>query len=200
MPGPAMQILDTFFNGVKLFRPVRHVDHRGFFSEAYSRRVCEAHGIHADFIQDNHSLSRHAGVVRGLHFQIPPHAQSKLVRVVHGAIFDVIVDIRAGSPTYGQHAAAELTADNWNQIFVPAGFAHGFCTLEPDTEVIYKVDAYYAPEHDRGLLWDDPALAIAWPVDPAKAELSERDRRHPRLAELPAYFRYEEPAVSTAAQ
>jgi dTDP-4-dehydrorhamnose 3,5-epimerase len=175
---------------VKLLRLQKHGDARGFFSETYSRRDLAAAGIDCDFVQDNHSLSVEPGVVRGLHFQVPPFAQHKLVRVIRGAIFDVAVDIRRGSPTYGRHVAAVVTASEWNQIFVPAGFAHGFCTIEPDTEVLYKVSGYYAPRADRGLRWDDPALAIDWPAPLDKAILSEKDRNHPTLAELPPYFSY----------
>jgi len=177
---------------VLLLSPAKFGDNRGFFSETWNRRTFEqATGIDADFVQDNHSLSAEVGVIRGLHFQSPPHAQGKLLRVSRGAILDVAVDIRAGSPTYGQHVAAELSAENWRQLWVPAGFAHGFCTLEPDTEVQYKVTDYYAPDHDFGLAFDDPALRIDWPVDPAAAVLSDKDRKHPRLADLPAYFEYQ---------
>ncbi len=173
---------------VVTIRPDRHEDERGFFSETYSRRALAAAGYDAEFVQDNHSLSVPQGTLRGLHFQAPPAAQAKLVRVVRGAILDVAVDIRVGSPSFGQHVRCELSDRNWNQLYVPEGFAHGFCTLEPDTEVIYKVTDYYAPEHDHGLLWSDPALGIDWPVsDPL---LSEKDRSHPPLRELPVYFTY----------
>jgi len=147
-----------------LIEPARFGDDRGFFSEVWSRRTLAAHGITADFVQDNHSLSRQKGVVRGLHFQRPPTAQAKLVRVVRGSILDIAVDIREGSPTYGQHVACELSAANWQQLWIPAGFAHGFVTLEEDTEVLYKVDAYYDRATDAGIAWNDPALAIDWPV------------------------------------
>jgi dTDP-4-dehydrorhamnose 3,5-epimerase len=187
-----MQILNSHFGAVKVLRPTRHADHRGFFSESYSRRDYAAVGIDHDFVQDNHSLSRKKGVVRGLHFQLPPFAQAKLLRVLRGSVLDVAVDIRTGSPSFGRHIAVILSAEDGNQIFIPAGFAHGFCTLEPDTEIFYKVDNYYSPEHDRGLLWDDPALGIAWPVAEDEAELSERDRKHPLLAELPSVFFYED--------
>ncbi|MDX2264414.1 MAG: dTDP-4-dehydrorhamnose 3,5-epimerase [Hyphomicrobiales bacterium] len=173
---------------VKLIRPKKFGDERGFFSETYSRRALAEAGIDADFVQDNHSFSAQKGVVRGLHFQIAPHVQGKLVRVTRGAVLDVAVDIRRASPTYGQHVRAELSAENWAQLWVPPGFAHGFCTLTPDTEFLYKVTGYYSPECDRGLAWDDPALAIDWPVPPQDAILSEKDRRHPTLADLPAYF------------
>ena len=183
-----MQVTSTEISDIKIIRPKRHGDARGFFSEVFREDVLHEHGIDVRFIQENHSLSVEAGVVRGLHFQVPPCAQSKLLRVVAGAIFDVVVDLRHSSPTWGRHVAVRLSAAEWNQLFVPAGFAHGFCTLEPNTEVVYKVDGYYSAEHDRGLLWNDPALAIAWPVGVASAVLSDRDRRHPTLAELPQYF------------
>ena len=170
---------------VKLFTPRIFRDERGFFSETFSARDLAAAGIAESFVQDNHSLSRMKGVVRGLHFQIPPRAQGKLVRVTRGAILDVAVDIRRGSPTYGQHVAMMLSAENWRQLWVPSGFAHGFCTLEPDTEVQYKVTDYYAPECDRGIRWNDPALGIAWPVAAEFAILSDKDRKQPMLADLP---------------
>jgi len=175
---------------VLLIEPKRFGDDRGFFSEVFSRRMLAECGLDAEFVQDNHSLSRQVGVVRGLHFQVAPSAQGKLVRVVRGAIRDIAVDIRVGSPTYGQHVSAVLSAENWRQLWVPRGFAHGFCTLEPDTEVIYKVDAYYDREADRGILWNDPALGINWPVTAEQAVLSDKDRAAPRLADLPAQFRY----------
>lgn len=173
---------------VQVIVPWRHGDHRGFFSEVYNRQRFSELGIDLDFVQDNHSLSAEVGTIRGLHFQSPPFAQDKLVRVTRGRILDVAVDIRRSSPTYGQHVAVELSAQNWRQLLVPVGFAHGFCTLEPDTEVIYKVSNYYSAKHDHGLAFDDPALAISWPVDPGKAVLSDKDRQHPPLADLPAWF------------
>ena len=188
-----MQVLDTDIAGIKLLKPVRHVDSRGFFSEVFREDVLREHGIDVHFVQDNHSLSVNKGVVRGLHFQIPPSAQAKLLRVTAGSIFDVAVDIRWGSTSFGRHFAGVLSADEWNQILIPEGFAHGYCTLEPDTEVIYKVSAYYSPEHDRGLLWNDPALGIAWPVSANEALVSDKDRTHPVLSELPRYFLYEPP-------
>jgi len=187
-----MQVISSHFRDVKLLRPDRHVDNRGFFSEAYTKRDYAAIGIRNEFVQDNHSLSRKKGVVRGLHFQIAPYAQAKLLRVLRGAIFDVVVDIRRGSPTFGQHIATVLSDADWNQIFVPAGFAHGFCTLQPETEILYKVDHYYSPAHDRGIRWNDPALGIAWPVAEQEAELSDKDRKHPLLAEAPPAFTYTE--------
>jgi dTDP-4-dehydrorhamnose 3,5-epimerase len=183
-----MQVTSTEISDIKIIHPKRHGDDRGFFSEVFREDVLHEHGIDLRFVQENHSLSVEAGVVRGLHFQIPPRAQSKLLRVVAGAIFDVVVDLRRSSANWGRHVAVRLSAAEWNQLFVPAGFAHGFCTLEPNTEVVYKVDGYYSAEHDRGLLWNDPALGIAWPIGAAAAVLSDRDRRHPTLTELPQYF------------
>jgi dTDP-4-dehydrorhamnose 3,5-epimerase len=191
--GYSMEVLETKIADIKLLKPVRHSDSRGFFSEVFKENVLREHGIDIHFVQDNHSLSANKGVVRGLHFQIPPSAQAKLLRVTAGSIFDVAVDIRWGSPSFGRHFAAVLSAADWNQIFIPEGFAHGYCTLEPDTEVIYKVNTYYSPEHDRGLLWNDPALGIVWPVSTDKALVSDKDRAHPVLSDLPRYFLYEPP-------
>ncbi len=186
-----MQVVATEIADVKEVRPIRHRDARGFFSEIFRESVLREHGIDVPFVQENQSLSVERAVVRGLHFQIPPMAQAKLVRVGTGSILDVVVDIRLGSPTYGRHVAVVLSAADGNQLFVPEGVAHGFCTLEPNTEVFYKVSRYYSPEHDRGMLWNDPALGIAWPVAAAEALLSDKDRRQPALAELPPLFRYE---------
>ena len=188
-----MQVISTAIADVKEIRPVRHRDPRGFFSEIFRDDVLRHHGIDVPLVQENHSLSVERGVVRGLHFQTPPMGQAKLVRVGAGAVLDVAVDIRAGSPTWGHHVAVVLSAAEGNQLFVPEGFAHGFCTLEPNTEVYYKVSSYYSREHDLGLAWDDPALGIAWPVSPAEAVLSDKDRRQPRLADLPPHFRYAPP-------
>lgn len=170
----------TALEGVVLITPDKFGDERGFFSETYNAAALAAHGIDCAFNQDNQSLSATPGTLRGLHFQKPPTAQTKLVRVARGAILDVAVDIRTGSPTYGRHVAATLSSENWTQILVPKGFAHGFCTLEPDTEVIYKVDAPYSPDDEGGLAWDDPKLGIEWP-DFAGAVLSGRDREWPGL-------------------
>jgi dTDP-4-dehydrorhamnose 3,5-epimerase len=183
-----MEVTTTSIPGVLLLRPHRAADERGFFSETFRRSWMEENGLPADWVQDNHSLSRQRGTVRGLHFQVPPRQQAKLVRVVAGSILDVVVDLRRASPAFGRHTAVELSAAGGFQVLVPAGCAHGFCTLEPDTEVLYKVSDYYSPEHDRGLRWDDPALGIPWPVTAATAVLSDRDRQHPTLAELPDYF------------
>lgn len=173
---------------VKLLSTRKFGDSRGFFSEVYNRRTFAAAGIDIDFVQDNHSLSGPVGTVRGLHYQSPPFAQAKLVRVVRGAIYDVAVDLRKGSPTYGRHVGARISAEAWNQILVPVGFAHGFMTLEPDTEVIYKVSNFYAPDHDHGILWNDPALGIDWPLKDIAFEVSDKDKVQPRLAEIESPF------------
>lgn len=173
---------------VKVVTPEKHGDARGFFSEVYKKSDWEKNGLNIVFVQDNHSMSAPVGTLRGLHFQTTPFAQDKLVRVVRGRILDVAVDIRRSSPTFGKHVAVELSAENWRQLLVPIGFAHGFVTLEPDTEVLYKVSALYSPENDRGLAWDDPALAIDWPLPPGGPLLSEKDKKWPRLAELTDAF------------
>lgn len=185
-----MEIQRLDIQDVILLKPRKFGDHRGFFSETYSRKAFAEAGITVDFVQDNHSFSATKGTVRGLHFQTAPKAQAKLIRVIRGAILDVAVDIRRGSPTYGQHVSAVISAEEWNQIFIPVGFAHGLCTLEPDTEVLYKVSDFYSPQHDHGLLWNDPALGIDWRVQEKDAVLSEKDHLHPKLADLPAYFQY----------
>ncbi len=173
---------------VILVTPPRFGDARGFFSETFNAaRFAEA-GIPGPFVQDNQSLSRAKGVIRGLHCQIAPHPQGKLVRCLKGAIWDVAVDIRHGSPSFGQHIGAILSAENWQQLWMPAGFLHGFCTLEPDTEVIYKVTDIYDRAVERGVLWDDPDLALPWPVDPGTAVLSEKDTVLPRLRDTEAWF------------
>lgn len=178
----------TAIPAVKIITPKRHGDHRGFFSEVYKQSDMAAAGIDLVFVQDNHSLSAQVGTLRGLHFQSAPFAQDKLVRVARGRILDVAVDLRASSPSFGQHVAVELSAENWRQLLVPVGFAHGFVTLEPDTEVLYKVTAPYGPANDHGLAFDDPALGIDWRLPHAELVLSDKDRKHPRLADLPRYF------------
>jgi len=183
-----VQITALAIPDVKLIVPKRFGDRRGFFSETYNARVLEESGIKENFVQDNHSLSAEAGTIRGLHFQKAPHAQAKLVRVARGRVLDVAVDLRSGSPTYGKHVAAELSAENWAQLFIPVGFAHAFCTLEPDTEFLYKVTDYYAPESDGGVLWSDPTLGIEWPVVADKAVLSDKDARLPLLKDLGHVF------------
>lgn len=175
---------------VKLITPRIFRDDRGFLSETFNVRALAGGGVTGDFVQDNHSLSVEPGVVRGLHYQVPPAAQDKLIRVVRGSILDVAVDIRKGSPTYGQHVAVTLSAGNWEQLWIPKGFAHGFCTLEPNTEVIYKVTGYYAPDCDRGLRWNDPDLGIAWPVSAERAILSAKDVVTPLFRELDSPFQY----------
>ena len=176
-------------SAVKVLTPEKYYDQRGFFSETYNRRALTELGLDVDFVQDNHSFSAERGTVRGLHFQTPPYVQDKLVRVVHGSVFDVAVDLRSSSPSYGKHTNAVLSAGAWNQVLVPIGFAHGFMTLEPSTEVIYKVSDYYAPAHDKGLLWNDPALGIRWPIPEDEVLLSDKDRQQPRLSELVTPFK-----------
>lgn len=179
-----MKIEKTGLEGVLVVIPDRFGDARGFFSESWNRRLFAENGIDLDFVQDNHSLSARKGTVRGLHFQAPPHAQAKLVRCGRGALIDVAVDLRGGSPTYGKSIICELTAENGKQMFIPVGFAHGFVTLEPDTEIVYKCSDYYAPECDRALRFDDPALAIDWGISRADAILSAKDAAAPALADL----------------
>ena len=180
--------------GLVLVRPPRFGDARGFFSEVWSRRAFAAAGLDLDWVQENHSLSRAAGTLRGLHFQAPPAAQAKLVRCVRGCIFDVAVDVRRGSPAEGRWHGVELSAANWAQLLVPRGFLHGFLTLEPETEVVYKVDAPYDAAADGAVAWDDPELAIAWPLAGLPGEapvLSAKDRAAPRLAEWSSPFAWE---------
>ncbi|MGI9436156.1 MAG: dTDP-4-dehydrorhamnose 3,5-epimerase, partial [Geminicoccaceae bacterium] len=175
---------------VKLVTPARFGDKRGFFSEIYNRRALAEVGITIDFIQENHAYSADRGTLRGLHFQCPPSAQTKLLRVLRGAVLDVCVDLRQGSPTFGQHAMAELTAETGQQILCPKGFAHGILTLMPHTEIAYKVDAYYAPELDLGVRYDDPDLGIDWPLSESELVLSEKDRNQPWLRDLQEIFTY----------
>ena len=183
-----MQVERLAIPDVILLTPPRFGDARGFFSETYSLRRYAGAGIADPFVQDNHSLSARAGTVRGLHCQIAPSVQGKLVRCVRGAIWDVAVDIRRGSPTYGRHVAAELSAENWQQLWIPGGFLHGFCTLRPDTEVIYKVTADYDRAAERGVIWNDPGLALPWPVAAADAVLSDKDLVLPRLADCDGWY------------
>ena len=176
---------------VKLVKPRRFDDGRGWFVETYNAGRYPALGISPVFVQDNHSMSRDVGVLRGLHYQAPPHAQDKLVRCIRGRIWDVGVDIRRGSPTFGKWVAAELSADNGHQLFIPVGFAHGFVTLEPDTEVEYKCSALYAPETEGGLIWNDPTLALPWPVPADGPILSPKDLVLPPLNEAASPFAYD---------
>jgi dTDP-4-dehydrorhamnose 3,5-epimerase len=166
-----------------LIRPKRYADFRGYFAETYNQEAFAKMGIDAVFVQDNHSLSLKAGTIRGLHFQSAPFEQGKLVRVVRGRIFDVAVDIRRSSASFGRYVSVELSAQEGDQIMIPAGFAHGFCALEPDTEVVYKVDQYYSVSHDRGIRWDDPRIGINWPLGGQAATLSEKDKNLPLLAD-----------------
>ncbi len=183
-----MDITSLEIEAVKLVRPKRHSDPRGYFVETWNRRAFADAGIDLDFVQDNCSFSRPIGTIRGLHFQTPPRAQAKLIRAVRGSVFDVAVDLRRSSPTFGRHVSAVLTAEEGTQLFIPIGFAHGFCTLEPDTEVSYKASEFFSPEHDSGILWDDPALAIDWPLADLSPVLSDKDRRLPRLREIEPVF------------
>lgn len=176
-----LKLTDAF-----VLEPVVHGDHRGFFMESYNDSLFKQHCTTYNFIQDNQSLSAEAGVLRGLHYQLNPKAQTKLIRVLTGAIYDVIVDIRKNSPTFGQWVGVILSEHNHRQLLVPKGFAHGFCTLVPNTQVLYKVDEYYSPENDRGILWNDPALGIDWPT--SKPILSDKDQRHPLLKDAEMNF------------
>ena len=173
---------------VKLLTPPRFRDPRGFFSETWNLARCTEAGVSGPFVQDNHAVSNVRGVVRGLHLQVGPNAQGKLLRVVKGAIWDVAVDVRHGSPTYGRSVGATLSAENWTQIWVPPGFLHGYCTLTADTEVIYKVTAPYDKAAERGVIWNDPDLAVAWPIAAGEAILSDKDKELPRLAQCEPWF------------
>jgi len=176
---------------VILITPRKHVDSRGFFSETFRADAFGARGLGAHrFVQDNHVYSTQKGVLRGLHFQLQPRAQGKLVRCTRGAVFDVAVDIRTGSPSYGRHVGVELSAINWKQLWIPPGFAHGYVTLEEQCEVIYKVTDYYSPECDRGIAWDDPALAINWKLSHTEIISSEKDSKQPRLSEIAPAFHF----------
>ena len=185
-----MDIQDTAIADVKLITPARYGDHRGFFSEVYNKQALAEAGIVIEFVQDNHSFSAERGTLRGLHFQRPPAAQTKLLRVLRGSVADVAVDCRVGSPTFGQHIIVELNATTGQQILCPKGFAHATLTLEPDTEITYKVDAYYAPDLDCGVRCTDPDLAIAWPVPADQLILSDKDRKLPLFRDLPTVFTY----------
>ena len=169
---------------IKVVQPEQFGDARGVFSETYNRRAFADAGIDVEFVQDNQSLSRAAGTIRGLHLQVEPIAQAKLVRVLRGRIWDVAVDVRPSSPSFGKWVAAEISAAAGNQIYIPTGFAHGFCTLEPDTEVSYKVSNFYSREHEVSVRWNDPALRIAWPVKEGEAMLSDKDRAAPLFEDV----------------
>jgi len=182
-----MDVIATELPDVRLIRPVRHGDARGYFAETWNRATFHRYDIDLDFVQDNQSRSEAVGTLRGLHIQRPPFTQAKLVRVLRGRIYDVAVDLRRASPTFGQHVGVELTAEGLEQLVVPRGFLHGFMTLEPGTEVFYKVDNLYAPQHDSGVVWNDPDLHISWPLPPnTEPVLSAKDRALPRFSELAA--------------
>jgi len=183
-----MEIRDTGLPGLKLVRPRYFEDERGYFVELFKRSSFREAGLPHDFVQDNASLSRQPGTLRGMHWQAPPFAQAKLVRVAKGAVLDMVVDLRRGSPTYGQNFAVELSAENRLQLMVPRGFAHGFLTLEPESEVIYKCDAFYHAAAERGVHWADPDLALPWPDEPEVCVVSDKDRAWPRLRDLASPF------------
>ncbi len=186
-----MQIDKTTLPGVLVLTPRRFGDARGWFSEVWNRQTLAAHGIDIDFVQDNHSCSASVGTVRGLHFQSPPHAQAKLVRCGRGRVFDVAVDNRKGSPTFGKWTGVELSAENGRQLLIPAGFLHGFVTREPDSELLYKCSDVYAPDCDGAVRFDDPDLGIDWGIDPAAAVLSDKDRAAPLFRNFATPFHYE---------
>ena len=183
-----MQILPTEIPDVKVLIPRRYKDARGYFAETYNRKALREAGVESEFVQDNQSMSAEIGVVRGLHYQIAPMAQVKLVRVLHGAILDVALDIRRGSPTFGRHVTVRIDAEEGKQVLIPIGFAHGFTTLESNTEVFYKVSSYYSPAHERGIRWNDADLGIDWGVAETAAILSERDRVHPMFKDAADLF------------
>jgi dTDP-4-dehydrorhamnose 3,5-epimerase len=185
-----MEVRELAISGPLLITPKVFRDERGFVSETYSALHLEPWIGPLQFVQDNHAFSAPIGTVRGLHFQIPPYDQGKLIRVLRGRIYDVAVDIRKGSPTYGRHVGVELSAENWTQLWVPPGFAHGVCTLEPDTEMLYKLTSFYSRDHERGIAWNDPALGVEWPIGGTKPVLSQKDRELPGLATLPGYFQF----------
>lgn len=185
-----LQIRQTDLDGVLELLPRRFEDERGWFCETWNRERLAENGINLDFVQDNHSYSHELGVLRGLHYQSDPFAQDKLVRVVSGRIFDVAVDLRKGSPRFAEWVGVELSAEKSNQLLIPRGFAHGFVTLEPDCHVLYKVTSPYSKACDRSIRFDDPAIGISWPIDPARLILSEKDRKAPLLADANNEFIY----------
>jgi dTDP-4-dehydrorhamnose 3,5-epimerase len=183
-----MEVVSLAIPDVKLITPKKFGDHRGFFIETFSRQKLAPHGIDFEFVQDNHSMSAAVGTVRALHYQLAPFAQGKLIRVLKGAILDVAVDIRRDSRTFGQFVAEKLSDENGRMMWVPVGFAHGFETLDPNTEVAYKVTNYYAPTHERGIRWNDPAIGVPWSTKPDAATLSDKDKIAPLLAEAKELF------------
>jgi dTDP-4-dehydrorhamnose 3,5-epimerase len=185
-----LEVRPLELGGVLELRPARHADDRGFFSEVWSSEGWREAGVDVNFVQDNHSFSNRRGVLRGLHYQAPPMEQAKLVRVTRGSVFDVAVDIRTGSPTFGKWVSTILSAERWNQLFIPTGFAHGFLTLDEGSEVVYKVSAPYSADHDRAIRFDDPDIAIDWPVAVDEMTLSDKDRAAPLLAEVQTGFSF----------
>jgi len=185
-----MDVLELALPGLLLIRPPKFPDERGFVSETYNAEVFRQFIGNAACVQDNHSFSHQAGTVRGIHFQKPPFAQGKLVRVLRGRVYDVAVDLRHGSPGFGRYVGIEMCAADWTQLWIPVGFAHGFCTMEPETEVLYKLTAHFSPEHEQGIVWNDPGLNIEWPVDARSAIVSAKDRGQPRFRDLPRYFSF----------
>jgi dTDP-4-dehydrorhamnose 3,5-epimerase len=186
-----MNATETKIPGVLILRPEKHPDDRGYFIESFNERQLHVIGIKSSFVQDNQSFSLARGTVRGLHFQLPPFSQAKIVRVVRGSIFDVAVDLRVGAPTFGSWIGQRLSAEGGEQLYIPRGLAHGFCTLEPRTEVLYKVDSYYSKEHESGLIWNDTTLAIEWPIASTEAVLSDKDRQLPPFANFESPFSYD---------
>jgi dTDP-4-dehydrorhamnose 3,5-epimerase len=179
-----MDVREFEIRGPLLITVQKFEDERGFLSETYNSKTFASILGDLSFVQDNYSFSLQPGTIRGLHFQVAPSAQGKLIRVLRGSIFDVGVDIRMASPTFGKHVSTRLSSTNWCALWLPPHFAHGFCTLEPNTEILYKVTSHYSPTHERGLAWNDPALAISWPVSSQDAILSDKDRLHPKIADL----------------
>jgi dTDP-4-dehydrorhamnose 3,5-epimerase len=186
-----VQIQELEIPDIKTLTPVQHRDNRGFFSEIYNRQTLLEAGITLEFVQENYSCSSEVNTVRGLHFQTGEFQQDKLVQVVSGAILDVAVDLRQGSPWYGQYVCAEISANNWQQILIPKGFAHGFLTLQPDTAVMYRVTAHYSAAHDAGIRWNDPDIGIDWPISQSDAVLSDKDTTLPFLADCDTLFQYD---------
>ena len=190
--GGLMNFIDTKLRGVKIVEPVAYGDNRGWFMETYNEGEFHKNNLYYNFVQDNQSFSAQKGVLRGLHFQKPPYAQNKLVRVILGSVLDVVVDIRRGSPTFGKHVSVELSGENHRQIFIPRGFAHGFVVLSPEVVFQYKCDNFYSPQSEGALAWDDPELGIDWKIPAEKIILSEKDKHHPRLKDAEWLFDYKE--------
>mgnify|MGYP001448030388 CR=1 FL=1 len=183
-----MEIIETKIPDVKIFQPKKFSDSRGFFSETYNKKLMANNNINLDFVQDNHSYSKQKYTLRGLHFQTAPYSQDKLVRVLKGSIIDVAVDLRRNSPTYKDYVMEKISYNNFKQILVPKGFAHGILTLEDETEVSYKVTNFYSPENDRGIIWNDSTLNIEWPIDSNQIILSEKDKLHGEFNQTETYF------------